>query len=89
MPITYRKADIDDLEILVKTRLDILKVINNLGENEDMTEFESQTADYYRSSLLNGSHAAYLVFDGDKFIGAGGITGLCRHFIIPQEKLRL
>lgn len=70
---TYKKAGIEDLDMLVKTRIQILKVINKLSDDCDMTEFEKETREYYKTALGNNTHTAILVFDGEKFIGAGGI----------------
>lgn len=69
----YKKAGIEDLDMLVKTRIEILKVINHIDDNTDMSDFEKSTLDYYKEALKNNTHTAYLVFDNDKFIGAGGI----------------
>ncbi len=39
-----------------------------------MSIVEHQTRDYYERALKDGSHTAYLVFDKEKFVGAGGIS---------------
>ena len=39
-----------------------------------MTAVETASRDYYRAALADGSHAAWLVFDGDTWIGAGGVS---------------
>ena len=70
---TYKKVGIEDLDMLVKTRIQILKVINKLSDDCDMTDFEKETGKYYKTALENNNHTAILVFDEDKFIGAGGI----------------
>ncbi|MBP3270949.1 MAG: GNAT family N-acetyltransferase [Ruminococcus sp.] len=71
---TYKKADIKDLDMLVKTRIEVLRAANKLSEDTDMKEVGIVSRLYYEKSLWDGSHTAYLVFDGDKFIGAGGIS---------------
>ena len=73
MDFTYKKAGLNDLDILIKTRIDILRVINHIDADTDMGEFEKKVKDYYKTALKKGTHTAYLVFDNDKFIGAGGI----------------
>ena len=73
MNFIYKKAGIKDLDMLVKTRIEILKVINHINDNTDMSDFEKSTLNYYKEALKNNTHTAYLVFDNDKFIGAGGI----------------
>ena len=74
MGIIYKKAGFEDLELLVKTRTEVLKAANGLDDSVDMTEVERESRSYYEQALENGSHTAYLVFDGSVFIGAGGIS---------------
>ena len=40
MSIIYKKAGINDIDMLVKTRIEILRAINKLINYEDMTLFE-------------------------------------------------
>ena len=72
--LSYKKAIIDDLEFLVETRIEVLRAANNLDKSVDMTVIKEQSYDYYKKSLSNKTHIAYLVFDGEKFVGAGGIS---------------
>ena len=72
--MNFRKATIEDLDILVATRIEVLRAANRLDESVDMSEVERQSRDYYSKAMANGSHIAYLVFDEDKFIGAGGVS---------------
>ena len=70
----YRRATIEDLDELVRTRIKVLRAANKLDENVDMSEVERQSKDYYEKALADGSHTAYLVYDGDTFVGAGGVS---------------
>ena len=70
----YRRATIDDLNELVRTRIEVLRAANKLDESVDMSEVERQSKDYYEKALTDGSHTAYLVYDGDTFVGAGAVT---------------
>lgn len=74
MELIYRKATLDDLKILTKTRIEVLRAANKLDKTIDMTVAEEQSYDYYKSSLSTGSHIAYLIFDNNRFIGTGGIS---------------
>lgn len=74
MAIIYKTASLEDLDVLVKTRIDILKVINHLDDTADMSLFEKEVRDYYIKSMTDDTHIAYLVYDDDKFIGAGGVS---------------
>lgn len=74
MELIYKKATLLDIETLVKTRIEVLRAANRLDEKTDMSIVEHQTRDYYERALKDGSHTAYLVFDKEKFVGAGGIS---------------
>ena len=74
MELEYRKASADDLELLVETRLEVLRAANGLAADADMGEVEEQSREYYREALRDGTHTAYLVFDGGRFAGAGGVS---------------
>lgn len=74
MELLYKRATSEDLELLVKTRIEVLRAANKLDASVDMAMVEEQSSDYYRKSLADESHIAYLVFDGDRFAGAGGVS---------------
>lgn len=74
MGFEYRKASIKDLDLLVKTRIEVLRAANKLSMDTDMSGVEAESYKYYESAFENGSHTAYLVFDNDKVIGAGDIS---------------
>lgn len=62
------------MALLTKTRIEVLRAANGLADDADMTEVERQSREYYETALKDGSHGAYLAFDGDTFVGAGGIS---------------
>ena len=74
MALEYKRATSEDLDILVETRMEVLRAANRLDASADMTQVERETRAYYRSALADGTHTAYLVFDGDLFVGAGGVS---------------
>lgn len=74
MNYTFKKASIADLDMLVETRIKVLRAANLLDNQVDMSEVETESREYYEKALRDGSHTAYLVFDVDKFIGAGGVS---------------
>ena len=69
MDLNYRKATIEDIDLLTKTRIEVLRAANGLSDDTDMTEVEHQSYEYYRKALHDNTHTAYLVFDGDRFVG--------------------
>lgn len=74
MNLTYKKATIDDLELLTDTRITVLRAANKLSDDVDMSVVKEESYRYYRDALNNDTHVAYLVFDGNDFVGAGGIS---------------
>lgn len=74
MDLTYKKATIEDIDILTETRLEVLRAANKLSDDTDMSEVKKQSYNYYKKALCNGTHIAYLIFDKSRFVGAGGIS---------------
>ncbi|MBD5409284.1 MAG: GNAT family N-acetyltransferase [Treponema sp.] len=72
--LIYKKATIDDITILTETRIDVLRAANKLPSDLDMSEVKEQSYHYYEKSLPSRSCIAYLVFDGARFVGSGGIS---------------
>ena len=70
----YKFATIEDIELLTKTRVEVLRAANKLERDTDMSEVERQSRLYYKTALKDGSHTAILVMDGDEFVGAGGVS---------------
>lgn len=74
MELYYKRAALEDLEMLTETRIAVLRAANKLSDDVDMTEVRKQSYQYYKEALNNDTHAAYLVFDGETFVGAGGVS---------------
>lgn len=74
MEFTYQKGTLADVELLTKVRIQVLRAANQLSEAEDLALVEQNSREYYRSSLSDESHAAYLVFHGEIVAGAGGVS---------------
>ena len=70
----YKRATMEDIDKLVRTRIIVLRAANKLSDDEDMSVVEEESYAYYRRALKNGEHIAYLVYDNGKFIGAGGVS---------------
>lgn len=74
MNLIYKRATLVDIDILTKTRIEVLRVANQLSNDIDMSEVERESYSYYQKALFDGSHIAYLVFDGKRFVEAGGVS---------------
>ena len=47
----YKKATVEDIEELVRTRMIVLRAANKLSDDVDMFEVEKQSYEYYKSAL--------------------------------------
>ena len=74
LQLYYKRATMEDIDELVRTRIIVLRAANKLSDDEDMSVVEEESYAYYRRALKNGEHIAYLVYDNGKFIGAGGVS---------------
>ena len=72
--IEFRKATPEDIDLLVRTRIEVLRAANGLTGTTDMSEVEKQSSEYYEKALADDTHTAYLVFFFFLFIGTGGIS---------------
>ena len=77
----YKKATAVDIEELTSSRIQVLRTVFQIDENKDITEIEKASYKYYQEALDNETHTAYLVYDGEKVIGAGGI---CYYQVMPM-----
>ena len=62
MGIIYKKAGFEDLELLVKTRTEVLKAANGLDDSVDMTEVERESRSYYEQAHNDCQHTGDPVF---------------------------
>ena len=69
-----KRATMEDIDELVRTRIIVLRAANKLSDDEDMSVVEEESYAYYRRALESGEHIAYLVYDNGKFMGAGGLS---------------
>ena len=74
MELKFRKADINDLEELLEIRIEALKAANNLDDKADMSDVKKEIERYYKKALPEGSHDAFLIYDGDMVIGSGNVS---------------
>ena len=69
--LTYRKGTEQEVDLLVSTRMEAMAAMHGVEMSEELV---GEIRDYYARALADGSHVAYLVYDGDTFAGCGGIT---------------
>ena len=47
MNLTYKRATLEDIDILTETRIEVLRAANKLSADTDMSEVERQSYNYY------------------------------------------
>ena len=72
--LTYQKATLADLDLLVETRCRVLRAANQLPKNTPLPEVEQQSRAYYRKAFAEDMHTAYLVWDGRTLAGTGAVS---------------
>jgi GNAT superfamily N-acetyltransferase len=75
--VTYKIASSDDMELLMSSRLEMLKVVNDL----DYTyEYSDEIVKSSREYFEKGDHTTVLAMDGKRVIGCASI---CYMYIMP------
>ena len=59
----YKRATMEDIDELVRTRIIVLRAANKLSDDVDMSTVEKESYAYYKHALETGEHIAYLVYD--------------------------
>lgn len=72
--LEYKKATLEDIDELVRTRILVLRAANKLSVDVDISVVEAESYAYYRRALGTGEHIAYLIYENGTFIGAGGVS---------------
>ncbi len=69
--IEYRKATGDDIELLMSSRLEMLRVVNDLPDDHEYSEeIISESRDYF----LNGDQTTVLAIDNGSVIGCASMS---------------
>ncbi len=75
--VSYRIATKDDMDLLMSSRLEMLRVVNDLDLSyEYSNEIVENSIEYFK----NGDHTTVLAMDGDRVIGCATI---CYMYIMP------
>ena len=83
MNIIYRKATLNDVELLANTRVTLIDEDSGLNKNEKRDLFESNKT-YMQDAMKQETFISFLVFDGDVFVGTGSA---CLYAVLPGKKL--
>ena len=86
--ITIRQASLDDLDLLIQWRMEVLHCVFSIPADADTAELRQQNIDYYRKALANDSHIACFAYkaspSGGGLEGAVGCGGLCLYDEMPS-----
>lgn len=75
MKLTFKKATLEDLDLLVSSRMEVLKDLGECSgeENPPCEAIEEQTRHYF-ARTLGKEYIGYFVYKGEEYIGCGGIS---------------
>lgn len=74
MKIAYKKVNITQLDELVKLRIKVLRVANQLSENVDMSEIEMESYAYYKKGFESDNFTVFFAYDENEVVGCGGVS---------------
>ena len=72
--IEYRKADVNDIDILAKLRSDFLMEANDVCSEIERSKIETAIKQYFDTALADESFIAWLALDGDNIIATSGLS---------------
>ena len=72
--IKYRKANINDVNILSKLRSDLLMEAKDVNSETERSKVEIAIKQYFETALANDSFVAWLALDGDNIIATSGLS---------------
>ncbi len=75
--VEYRIAAADDMELMMSSRLEMLKAVNNL---DFAYEYSDETVESIRRYFEKGDHTTVLAMDGERVIGCATI---CYIYLMP------
>lgn len=73
MDIEIRKAELADIELLMKWRMVVLHEVFHIPQNQPMKELMKANRAYYESMLSADGHIACFAYTDNKVVGCGGI----------------
>lgn len=68
-----RRATLEDLDVLVRWRMEVLREVFLLPPQTDITDLERANREYYQNELDNGGHIACFALLNGTIVGCGGI----------------
>ena len=69
--IEYKIATADDIDLLMSSRLEMLREVNDLSDDY---QYDESFVEHSREYFLNGDQTTVLALDGEKVIGCGSVS---------------
>lgn len=73
MEIEIRKAELADLDLLIKWRMTVLHEVFSVPQYETMEDLERENRIYYQTALRTGEHIACFAYADHRIVGCGGV----------------
>lgn len=73
MDIEIRKAELADLDILMKWRMEVLQEVFSIPADQPLEKLEQENRVYYQNALPKEEHIACFAYANKNIIGCGGI----------------
>ena len=81
MDVVIRKAELQDLDLLMRWRMEVLHEVFSIPADQPLAELEAENRRYYQKELPQGGHIACFVYIGEEIVGCGGI---CLYHEMPS-----
>jgi len=72
--ITYRKADIKDIETLIDLRIDFMKEVMGIKDDQKDVELRKLLFEYFSDLIPKDEFVAWLAISEDKVIATSGLS---------------
>ena len=73
MDVVIRKAELQDLDLLMRWRMEVLHEVFSIPADQPLAELEAENRRYYQKELPQGGHIACFVYIGEAIVGCGGM----------------
>lgn len=70
----FRRATVEDAELLTELRLEMRRERETVPPPEDMKAFEKANLDFFKENIASNSYIGIIGFEAGKVVGTGGIS---------------
>lgn len=81
MEIHIRQVTIQDLDLLMQWRMEVLHEVFAIPPEQAVPELETENRRYYQAELTRGGHVACFAYMGEEIVGCGG---MCLYSEMPS-----